>query len=151
MEDPPELEPPRTAVNEAKIPELPGPCIQKPTQCVQDLLEGNATWTNRSKAQKVFPGVQLPTADEADVADWATNAIDEYALAAETMNSEALEPQSLKEAQSHPDWKLWEKAIAMLKAAGTWELVDTPEGVNVVGSKWVFRVKKDAVRGRLKS
>ena len=39
------------------------------------------------------------------------------------------------------------KAIAelvTLKAAGTWELIDAPEGVNVVGSKWVFRVKKDA-------
>jgi hypothetical protein len=97
---------------------------------------------NRSKAQKVFPGVQLPTSEDADAADWATNVADEYALAAETTNSEALEPQSLGEAQSRPDWKLWEKAIEeeleTLRAAGTWKLVDAPEGVNVVGSKWVF-------------
>jgi hypothetical protein len=37
---------------------------------------------------------------------------------------------------------LWEKAIEeelmMLKLAGTWEVVDVPKGVNVVGSKWVF-------------
>src|ERR1700678_1210491 len=32
----------------------------------------------------------------------------------------------------------------MLKAAGTWEIVDVPKGVNVVGSKWVFQAKKDA-------
>ena len=31
-----------------------------------------------------------------------------------------------------------------LKVAGTWEVVDAPEGVNVVGSKWVFQAKKDA-------
>ena len=74
--------------------------------------------------------------------------MDEYAFAAETNNAEALEPRSLKEAQSRPDWPLWEKAIeeelATLKAAGTWEVVDAPEGVNIVGSKWVFRAKKDA-------
>ena len=40
------------------------------------------------------------------------------------------------------DWLLWEKAT--LKAAGTWDLVEALEGVNVVGSKWVFRAKKDA-------
>ena len=27
---------------------------------------------------------------------------------------------------------------------GTWELVDLSAGANPVGSKWVFRVKKDA-------
>ncbi len=31
-----------------------------------------------------------------------------------------------------------------MKAAGTWELTEKPEGANVVGSKWVFRAKKDA-------
>ena len=33
-----------------------------------------------------------------------------------------------------------------LEEAGTWELVDLPAGANLVGSKWVFRVKKDASR-----
>ena len=32
----------------------------------------------------------------------------------------------------------------MLEDAGTWELVDLPAGANLVGSKWVFQVKKDA-------
>jgi hypothetical protein len=32
----------------------------------------------------------------------------------------------------------------VLKDAGTWTLVKPPPGANVVGSKWVFRVKKDA-------
>lgn len=73
---------------------------------------------------------------------------EEYALAAEISEAEALEPQTLKEARSHLDWLLWEKAIhkelAVLKAAGTWELVDAPQNANIIGSKWVFHAKKDA-------
>ena len=105
---------PPTAPEENSEAENSTTRIRKPTKRIQDLLEGNATWTNKSKAQKVFPGVQLPTKipeNDADVADWATNAIDELALAAETTNSEVLEPQSLSEAKSRPDWKMWEKAI----------------------------------------
>ena len=81
---------------------------------------------------------------------FAADFYEEYALAAEISEAEALEPQTLKEARSHPDWPLWEKAInkelATLKAAGTWELVDIPSNANLVGSKWVFRAKKDAAR-----
>src|SRR5271168_4942774 len=92
--EPPVTETP--AEEDSSDAETPAHRIRKPSQRVQDLLTGNATWTNRSKAQKVVPGVQLPTSTEADAADLATNAIDE-ALAAETTNSEALEPQSLSE------------------------------------------------------
>ena len=72
---------------------------------------------------------------------------DEHTFVAETSNLEALELCSLLEAKKHPDWPLWEKEIqeelAALKAAGTWEVVDVLEGVNIVGSKWVFKAKKD--------
>lgn len=65
-----------------------------------------------------------------------------------TAESEALEPTSLAEARRRPDWPQWEAGIreelATLHAAGTWELVDAPRGANIVGSKWVFRAKKDA-------
>jgi len=64
-----------------------------------------------------------------------------------TAESEALEPSSLAKARHCPDWLQWEAGIkeelAMLQAAGTWELVDVPRGANVVGSKWVFCAKKD--------
>ena len=52
----PDVEPP-TAQEENPEAENSTACIWKPTKRVQDLLEGNATWTNKSKAQKVFPGV----------------------------------------------------------------------------------------------
>ena len=65
-----------------------------------------------------------------------------------TANTEALEPTSIAEAQRHPEWPQWEhsihKELATLHKAGTWELIDPPAGANIVGSKWVFRAKKDA-------
>jgi hypothetical protein len=53
----------------------------------------------------------------------------------------------LTEARRHPKWPHWEKAILeeleTLKAAGTWRLEDAPPGANIIGLKWVLKVKKD--------
>ena len=35
--------------------------------------------------------------------------------------------------------------LATLKATGTWVLEEAPPGANIIGSKWVFKAKKDAV------
>ena len=55
---------------------------------------------------------------------------------------------SYEEARLRSDWPEWRKAIDVelqnLKSAGTWDVVGRPGGVNVVDSKWVFRLKKDA-------
>ena len=63
-------------------------------------------------------------------------------------NAKALEPTSIAEARRRPEWPQWEQGIreelAILQKAGTWELVDPPQGANIVGSKWVFCAKKDA-------
>ena len=91
------------------------------------------------------PGVQRLTVQKPEVKqqtdDWTASVeecVDKYAFAAETSNAEALEPRSLAEAQKQLDWPLWEKAIkeklALLREAGTWEIVDRPVGVNVMGS-----------------
>ena len=72
------------------------------------------------------------------------------AMASEIADAEALDPSSLADAKHRPDWLDWEKAIeeelTVIKEAGTWVLVNPPPGVNIIGSKWVFRVKKDADR-----
>ena len=74
----------------------------------------------------------------------------EVAFVTETANSEALEPHSLTEVKCCTDWLLWEKAIeeelATLKAARTWQHEHAPPGANIIGSKWVFKAKKDASR-----
>ena len=62
--------------------------------------------------------------------------------------AKALEPTSLTKAKCQLDWLQWEqgiyKELVTLKKAGTWELIDPPMGMNIVGSKWVFCAKKDA-------
>ena len=73
---------------------------------------------------------------------------EEMAMLTETAEAEALEPASLAEAKRRPDWPNWEQVLAealtTLHEAGTWEIVEPPPGVNIVGSKWVFKAKKDA-------
>jgi hypothetical protein len=81
--------------------------------------------------------------------DWmmAADFTEEYAMAAEISEAEALEPRTLAEGKRRPDWPLWEKAIceelANLKEMGTYELVEPPADANIVGSKWVFWANKD--------
>jgi hypothetical protein len=73
---------------------------------------------------------------------------EELAMVLEMSEAEGLDPSSLADAKCRPDWLDWEKAIheelTVLQDAKTWVLVDPPPGANIVGSKWVFRVKKDA-------
>jgi hypothetical protein len=58
------------------------------------------------------------------------------------------DPKSLLEACSHSDWLRWKEAmdheIATLEKAGTWVTVPRPAGKNIVGSKWVFCIKRKA-------
>jgi len=81
-------------------------------------------------------------------ADLVTSLVEEYTMAAEIGEAEALEPRTLAKVKCCPDWPLWEKAIneelETLCQAGTWELTEAPPDANIVGSKWVFRTKKDA-------
>ena len=69
-------------------------------------------------------------------------------MVTEIGDSEALEPRTLAKAKKREDWLLWQKVIkeelVTLECACTWKLVDAPKRVNMVGSKWIFRVKKNA-------
>ena len=58
------------------------------------------------------------------------------------------DPDTIEEARSRSDWPLWQQAMdremKTLEDAGTWETVPRPTGRNIVGSKWVFRIKRKA-------
>ncbi len=58
------------------------------------------------------------------------------------------DPKTLHEAQSWLDWQRWkeamEKEMDTLQKAGTWATVPWPCDKNIVGSKWVFHVKRKA-------
>ena len=62
--------------------------------------------------------------------------------------SDIEEPKTIEEALSGLNSKQWSKAtkkeIDSLSKKETWELVDLPSGKNIVGSKWIFKHKRDA-------
>jgi len=57
------------------------------------------------------------------------------------------DPATYEEAMRSPDAELWKAAIKeeyeALINTGTWVLVELPPGANVIGSKWVFKTKRD--------
>jgi hypothetical protein len=55
------------------------------------------------------------------------------------------EPKTVKEALSSPDKIKWEESmneLESLKNNRTWDLVELPKDRKVVGSKWIFKIKK---------
>jgi len=81
--------------------------IQKPSQHVVDLLEGRGCTSNRLSDPVITPGIQAPTiiaeepsrvlegegqSDWMMWADLVTSLVEEYAMAAEIGEAEALEP-----------------------------------------------------------
>ena len=58
------------------------------------------------------------------------------------------EPTSYQEAIHHSNSEKWREAIQeemdSLNKNGTWDIVEPPPGKNVIGSKWVFKEKRDA-------
>lgn len=57
------------------------------------------------------------------------------------------EPNTVEEALSGKDAKMWEKAmneeLNNMKENEAWEIVERPKKTNVIGSKWVFKIKRD--------
>jgi hypothetical protein len=57
------------------------------------------------------------------------------------------EPKSFREAMSRPDGELWYQAMVKEMEAhlenGTWELVKLPPNRKAIGSKWVFKIKRN--------
>lgn len=57
------------------------------------------------------------------------------------------DPASVPEAQARPDWPQWLDAmnaeIEALKGLDTFTLTDLPRNRQAIGSKWVYRIKRD--------
>jgi len=160
----PEAEPQQQQQQQQKPPKPPRRSgrIWQPSRIIRDLQSGKGVTLARTDSPNVSMGLAIPDpADEnGDEAGGVWFVIDgspalledfdglEQTFMAETADAEGLEPRTLAEAKRRPDWLQWEKAIleelATLEAAGTWVLEEPPPGANIIGSKWVFKAKKDA-------
>jgi hypothetical protein len=71
-----------------------------------------------------------------------------FAVVVSKQPPELVEPKSFKQAMSGPDADKWyEACMAEMQAHfenGTWQLVQLPAGRKVIGSKWVFKIKRNA-------
>ena len=72
----------------------------------------------------------------------------EECFVSESLTAENEEPQSMKEALDGKNSREWKEALdaeySSLISNETWELVSPPLDANIVGSKWVLKVKRDA-------
>jgi len=143
------------------IPENPEPAekpqkrICKASAYINRLQSGEGTTQGTYRSGKRI-GKDLPSGiselgalgeDETDDEDLEIEEL-EFAMAAAISSAEALDPKSLEEAKEQSDWPMWEEAIRKelksLKDAKTWTLIERPPGKNIVGCKWVFRIKKNS-------
>jgi transposase InsO family protein len=138
--------------------------IRKPSRIIRDAQSGEGTTSARGVLPQTTPHPPIPDLVEAEeeeeeageawaIVDGDPTLLEEFeglvnVFMAETADSEALEPRTIAEAKRRSDWPEWEKAILeeleTLRAAGTWILEEAPPGANIIGSKWVFKAKKDA-------
>ena len=69
------------------------------------------------------------------------------AMAAIMGAAECLNP-TYEEAKKRSDWSKWEEAmkteLTSLEKNGTWSVVERLQGANIVDSKWVLHIKKNA-------
>jgi len=142
---------PPTPMPASQLPPLRhSSCTRKPLRLVRDLQSGEGVGMH-------LPGSLAEESEEAggvwSVEDGTPVLLEDFdglecALAAETADAKALELCTLAKAKRRLDWPQWEKVIqeelATLNTAGTWRLEEAPPGANVIGSKWVFKAKKDA-------
>jgi hypothetical protein len=55
------------------------------------------------------------------------------------------EPESLSEAMHDPKWKhAMEEEFSALMKNGTWHLVPASQASNIIGCKWVYKMKRKA-------
>jgi hypothetical protein len=117
----------------------PSQRIRKPSVYIQHLQTGEGVAALADKTTSVMRE-NIPT-DDYD---------EEHELATVISEAKGVTPVSDAEARRLPECEEWEaamkKELAVLEKMKTWEEVkksDLPEGANVVGCKWVYRIKTD--------
>ena len=95
------------------------------------------------------------TNDEQSIKDWQHGLLKQdddidydHCYLASVVEQEVLEPLSVQEALRGPQKEQWkgamEEELKSLLENQTWSLVEKPVGHRILGTKWIFRVKRNA-------
>lgn len=129
--------------------------VRKPSAYVKRLRSGEGHISARPSDPVLPRGLHpgnpefKPVEEElaSAIDEWEGVEVEEIAMAAVMGDAEGLEP-TFEEARRRPDWPKWDEAaraeLESLKKNNTFSLIERPPGVNVVSSKWVLRIKKNA-------
>jgi hypothetical protein len=124
-----------------------GKRIRKESEYVRRIREGEGSATGLARGGTMPRGLQLVPEVNEEVASIVE--AEDWAMAAEMEAVECLNP-TYEEARKRSDWPKWEAAIktelTSLEANKTWSLAKRPKNTNVIGCKWVLRIKRNAAR-----
>jgi hypothetical protein len=155
VEAPPPTEPTKAKLNDTPTgqkaePRPPGR-IRKPSRYVLDVLEGKVDGGTARGKSRLPRGVQLPSGTPATGSEPTTQTADTVLTSLADISIDD-DPKTIKEAMDRSDWPEWQKAIddelELMAKYQVWDVVEEPPDKNIVGCRWVFRIKHDA-EGRI--
>ena len=115
--------------------------IRKESDYIRRIREGENIVTMPRGLQTVQEQVQEKAGGVWEVQE------EDWAMATVMDSVEYLNP-TYKEARKQSDWPKWQEAIKVelqnLESNETWTVVERPKDANIVSSKWVLRIKKNA-------
>jgi len=162
-EVPPEVTEPQPPA-EAEPPPRRSGRTREPSRYVREALEGTIDGGTARGKSRLPKGVQLPTGMtvtedyselELELEEEATACLVNESRVIEVAMASAYDvgitdddPRSLAEAMNRPDWPEWKAAmdeeLTLMAKYDVWDKVDKPEDTNIIGCRWVFRIKRDS-------
>src|SRR5487761_336488 len=155
VEDELDEEPPSKSAPRKRKGKAPAQAVQptrqstrarKPSALARRIEAGEGTADGLDSDSASAASLTTPLPDSSSC-EWAYLAGFGDVIAAAIQEIEG-DPKSVQEARSRSDWPRWKEAmdreIKSLEEAGTWDTVPRPPGKNIVGCKWVFRLKRKA-------
>ena len=119
--------------------------VQQKSDYIKQIENGEGTADNWPAKLDLPKGIQIKSEIQEIEGEPGERGAVEYAMAATIAKAEATNPKTINKAQRRPDWPRWNEAeMDALMKAETWKKVERLKDCNVIQSKWVFKIKKDA-------
>ncbi|GBE88222.1 hypothetical protein SCP_1300360 [Sparassis crispa] len=146
---PPPVKCPRHTPEPERSPSLEPGEIHEPQD--PHIIQGKRKRTPSAKLRDIASGRAEGALTEITIDQSEECEVLAYSVGSAASDALGFDPRSIAEAKHRPDWPKWQEAmhdeIRRLESRKAWVYADPPprsSGHNIVGSKWVFRTKRDA-------